>query len=190
MRPDDAAPWQCLIGLEKRHSLSPPALELAKRIADQEKESTDVLITLARAFLESATTETLQLCERWARDAVAQAPENAHYQRTLALVLCALGRESEALEPTRKYLESVDVVARSPADATDLLIRIAAGGQVEGAISALEESSSRDVLEPLIVGLKMSLGEEVKAPTEIVEVGKDIVEQIRQLRKKHEPPAN
>jgi hypothetical protein len=42
----------------------------------------------------------------------------------------------------------------------------------------VQESPSAPLLEPLIVGLRLFLNEEVKAPAEILEVGKDVAKRI------------
>ena len=45
------------------------------------------------------------------------------------------------------------------------------------------ESRSAEILEPLVVGLRMYVGEDVKAAAEIMEVGKDVVKRIEQRKK-------
>jgi hypothetical protein len=44
----------------------------------------------------------------------------------------------------------------------------------------VSESKAADKFEPLIVGLKIFLGEEPQVAQEILEVGQDIAERIRQ----------
>ncbi len=39
-------------------------------------------------------------------------------------------------------------------------------------------------MEPLVVGLRMCLGEDVQIATEIMEIGKDVVKRIEERREK------
>jgi hypothetical protein len=76
----------------------------------------------------------------------------------------------EAVEKTIKY-------------AVELFRNLAAAGHGPAALKILTESPSAQLLEPLIVGLRLSLGEDVLVATEILEVGKDVAEQIEERRK-------
>ncbi|MBA3030948.1 MAG: hypothetical protein FP816_19340 [Desulfobacteraceae bacterium] len=53
-----------------------------------------------------------------------------------------------------------------------------ASGHAKEALEILLESEAKKHLEPLVVGLKMVLGEDVKTAPEIREVAKDVVKRI------------
>ena len=57
---------------------------------------------------------------------------------------------------------------------------LAARGHGKEAVEVLCDSPSADVLEPLVVGLRLFIGEEVSAAAEILEVGKDVAKKVEQ----------
>jgi len=60
----------------------------------------------------------------------------------------------------------------------------AAYGFGKKTLDIIESSPSAHLLEPLIVGLKLDLGDEVIVAQEILEVGKDVQKRIQELREK------
>jgi hypothetical protein len=65
--------------------------------------------------------------------------------------------------------------------ATDFLIQAAAAGYAREAVELLSMSKGADVLEPLVVGLRIYLGETPQVAKEIVEIGQDVAERIRDV---------
>jgi hypothetical protein len=61
---------------------------------------------------------------------------------------------------------------------------IAARGYEREAFEILKESSWAEALEPVVVALRLRLGEDVKAAAEIMEVAKDVVKRIEEMRDK------
>ena len=110
------------------------------------------------------------------------APDDAHYQDRLSSVLSVMGKCDEALEAARRYLGDADCVKRTTEDAVELFANLAAAGSGREALRVLVESPSAEILEPLIVGLRLFLGEDVKVAAEILEVGKDVAKRIEQRR--------
>ena len=51
-------------------------------------------------------------------------------------------------------------------------------------LKVLRESGCADLLEPLVVGVALYVGEDVKVAAEIMEVGKDVAERIKERCKK------
>ena len=102
----------------------------------------------------------------------------------LILVLwLELERREEALEGLREYLEKRETVKEDVNGATDMFVQLAAAGYGKEALEVLRGSASAEILEPLVVGLAMYVGEDVKVAAEIMEVGKDVVKRIEQRRK-------
>ena len=110
------------------------------------------------------------------------APNAGNHRHTLALVLCALGKATEALEQTRLYLSVLEMVRERPSDATDLITELAAHGWARQALEVLKTSPSAEVLEPLVVGLRLFLREDVNVAAEVLAVGKDVKARIGRRR--------
>lgn len=103
-------------------------------------------------------------------DADAMLSEAIMYQRLmmrthgLFMLLVSVGR-SDVDEKQLDYLSL-------------LVMELAASGQGDAALRILEGSRASRQLETLIVALKLLLAQEVHAPTEILEVAKDVVKRI------------
>ncbi len=69
---------------------------------------------------------------------------------------------------------------------TELLISAAAAGHAREALNLLIESPARAQLEPLEIGLRLFLGEEPRTAQEILEVGKDVAQRIRDEQHKRD----
>ncbi len=141
-------------------------------------------------LLNAFTREVFELDERsllpgalaLARRAVALAPETASFHHTLASIECALGSPQDALKSVQKYLADPKTVRDTLVDATNLFVELAARGEGRGALQVLLESPSRDQLEPLAVGIRIFLGEDVNVAVEIKEIGSDVARRIAQRR--------
>jgi len=94
-----------------------------------------------------------------------------------------LKRPNEALELVSKYLEKSGLEEQNVIDTIELFVGLAAAGYGREALKILVGVPSVEILEPLVVGLRMYLGEDVKAAAEIMEVGKDVVKRIEQLKR-------
>ena len=96
-------------------------------------------------------------------------PENQRATLALAAVLANIGRLDESFEVLTSYL-SQSKFSEENADAiTELLIRLVVTGRAEDVLKRLQDSTSAEPLEPLVVGLRLYLGEDVKAAAEIME---------------------
>lgn len=128
-------------------------------------------------------TGRLREAEEWARKAILSNPGNASCQHTLAIILCYAGNLDESLEHANAYLQDVNTVSQTIDDAIALFTILTSRGYGKQSIKILQDSPSAKNLEPLIVGLRLYSGEseiDVKAPVEILEVGKDIVKRIQE----------
>jgi len=99
-------------------------------------------------------------------------------QATKIKVLLQIGRFSDALNEMsgfiRQYHQSENLID----EVVGLYIDLAAYGYSEDALKLLFASSTEENFEPLVVALKLFLGQETNAPTEILEVAKDVVKLI------------
>ena len=80
------------------------------------------------------------------------------------------------------YLADWNVVEETVDYAIDLFVGLAATGHSSEGLRILQDAPSVDLLEPLVVGLRLYLGENVKAAAEIMEVAKDVVQRIDERR--------
>jgi len=183
LKPDDAWAWarRFILRLEK---LGGPeeAFKLAEECLATLPGNPGVLNVFAWELYSHGQRAFLPQAEAWARKAVAMAPENGYCPGTLASILCAVGKEAEALEHARAYLEDTAAVQRTVDDAINLFVDLAAGGRGSEALELLRKSPSAELLEPLVVGLELLVGEEPRAATEIMEVAGDVLERIQHRR--------
>ena len=72
-----------------------------------------------------------------------------------------------------------------PNKSLELFVELAASEHTKEALGILVNSPVQKHLEPLVVGLKLHMGEDVKTVTEILEIAKDVVKRIEERLKKH-----
>ena len=110
-------------------------------------------------------------------------PEVAWRWGKLAELLAFEGRRpGESLKSAKRYLEHNEWIAKNVDSATRLFTALAGIGFGSEALKIVSESPSAQLLEPLVVGLRLHLGEDVKAPAEVMEVASDVVRLIEQMR--------
>lgn len=79
-----------------------------------------------------------------------------------------------------------DLVANQVEPITELFIQIAAFGYADNILEILTESLAEKHLEPLIFGLRVYCGQEVRTAPEILEVAKDVVKRIEAQKREIE----
>ena len=163
----------------KRHE---DALRKADEIISRRSDDTNLLNSLSWEFYQQRDLSLLPQAETWARQAVANTPTNPNIHHTLACILCSLGKGEEALESARKYIQDAAAVEKTIDDAIELFVGLAASGFAKEALGILANSSAERYLEPLVVGLKLFMGEDVQTAIEILEVAKDVVRKIEELK--------
>ncbi|NQT11790.1 MAG: hypothetical protein HQ582_03515 [Planctomycetes bacterium] len=185
LKSDDAWAWEERFTLRLEKLGGPEeACKLAEECFAKLPGNPGVLDSFAWELYSHGQRAFLPQAEAWARKAVAMAPEDGNSRHTLASILCAAGKEAEALEHARVYLEDTATVQRTVDDAINLFVDLAAGGCGSEALDVLRNSPSAELLEPLVVGLELLVGEEPRAATEIMEVAGDVLERIE--RRRHE----
>ena len=99
-----------------------------------------------------------------------------------------VGLVATFLDRHREALDSLDVIARSEhgapstAKLTVLALMLAACGEAETTLHTLQASPLASEVEPLIVALRMHLGETVYVAQEIEEVAEDLLASLREIR--------
>jgi tetratricopeptide (TPR) repeat protein len=155
---------------------------VARQFAGRVKNDYSKLNSLAWLFYEQTQTKYLAEPELWARSALECAPleEKWWVAHTLAAILGAQGKWEESLDVAPMFLDATADNESAVGDATDFIISAAANGNAKSALDLVLGSKGAGALEPLILGLKLFLGEtEYKAP-EIVEIGRDVAQRIRE----------
>jgi tetratricopeptide (TPR) repeat protein len=183
LKPDDAwARGQLVALLIEQEDRRNEGLELAEKYSKSYPEDVFLLNGLAWTFYSARSKVDLGRAEAWAREAVRLSPDESGCQHTYACILCAMNKGDEALAPAEKYFNDATLVSKRVDDAIELGVQLAVAGVARQAVDMLQESPSAAYLEPLIVGLKVFLGEEVKAAAEILEVGKDVAKRISERK--------
>ncbi|MCP4680150.1 MAG: tetratricopeptide repeat protein [Deltaproteobacteria bacterium] len=180
VRPTDSWTWGELASLlledSKRHE---DARALAEEGLSKQPENAGLHNSIAWAFYEHADRKYFPKAEAWAKRAITLSPDDANYHHTFACIVAVQGRGAEALGSTEAFLNNRDHVSEYIDDTTELFILIAASGCTKDALSILQASPSRNLLEPLETALQLFLGEDVKVAAEVIEVARDIVDRIR-----------
>ena len=160
------------------------ALQTAEEVISRKPDDSMLLNSIAWTFYKHENLSLLPKAENWSRQAVSLSPENASAHHTFACILSALGKGSEALSSARRYIQDSALVENSIEDAIELFVELSASGQAKEALDILVNSPVQQHLEPLVVGLKLYIGEEVKTAAEILEVASDVVKRIEKRSKK------
>lgn len=155
------------------------ALKTAEEAVGRSPENPELLNGIAWAFYNHHDLDMLSKAAEWSEKAVTLSPDSPHIRHTLACILSALGRGNEALAHANAYIQDTSFVERTIEDAIELFVELAASGQPKEALKLLLDSEASKHLEPIVVGIKMYIGEDVKTAPEIKEVAKDIVKRIK-----------
>lgn len=148
-----------------------------------ERNSEDVatLATITAFIVAKGFTESLPNAEAWARKAVAIRHSSAT-AAVLAFVLTELRKWQEALEYSRSVFDAAGENEQCRRMSAVLVIRVAAAGLEKEALTLVRASRGFSALEPLAVGLQTYLGETPAVAKEILEIGQDVADQIRQYQ--------
>jgi tetratricopeptide (TPR) repeat protein len=96
-------------------------------------------------------------------------------------VLAELGRWNEAIDGLPRVLQNEPFVRDFAMAIAEFMVHASAAGYPAEMLAPLKSSPARLQLEPVFVALQILAGEDHNAPQEVVEVAKDIVQQIKDL---------
>ena len=177
----DTSCWLKLISLQMDELHSPEkALQTAQKAIEAADRSPEMLSAMAQAFYQNGWNDYLDTAETWSREATEKEPDNSAYMLTLGSILGAMIRWEEALEISPLFLKTNEFIAENINVVTSFFINSAAAGYADETLKILEQSNIQKVMEPLITGLKIFLGEKVRAPQEVMEIGKDVAKRIKE----------
>jgi tetratricopeptide (TPR) repeat protein len=172
-----------LLELRLRRGVDQEAvLSEARKWIQRAGDNPKVLSAIARSVVLSNLRPAFPEAEGWARKALAKDPgwKNA---AVLADVLAAEQKWQEALETWGPVLDASAGDEQARGKAIELLTEAAAAGHARAALEKLSASSGAQALEPLSVGLRIYMGETPPVAKEIVEVGQDVAQRIRERQK-------
>ncbi len=107
------------------------------------------------------------------------------YREELPSIIRHLTTEEEWQDALRASRSAIQAAASSETAAklaTELMISVAAAGHAKEALATLAQSEGAAALEPLAVGLRIFLGESPTKARELLDVGRDVAQQIRDLQ--------
>ena len=145
------------------------------------------LEAMARFVLSSNLTEGLPQAEAWAREGTAASSSPGTVLETLPLVLAAQNKWKEAVQAARPLMDAAADYKEAQKSITEFLIQAAAAGDAREGLDLLQNSKGATAVEPLLVGLRIYLGETPQVAKEILEIGKDVAERIRHVSLSNKP---
>lgn len=83
------------------------------------------------------------------------------------------------LRLARQTAGDASYVAKAMSESIDLFVYMAGVGYAREALDILVGSPSEELLEPLVVGLRLHLGEKVNVNVMVYEVGADVLKRIK-----------
>lgn len=144
------------------------------------------LESMARFVLTSNLTEGLPQAEAWAREGTASGIPGS-VMETLPLVLAAQNKWNEAVQASQPVMDAAADFKEAQESITDFLIQAAAAGYAREGLELLQNSKGAAALEPLLVGLRIYLGETPQVAKEVLEVGQDVADGIRHISRSNKP---
>jgi len=182
--PDFDRGWAGLFRTKLKQQKLDDAVKVAEKCLVSTQRSPLSLNFLAWALFEEGEMGTLQQAEDWAKEALEKEPDNSSFVHSLASILGRQGKWSEALALTPAFLKDIEHVEEHSNYVTDFVIEAAAAGYGSQILSLLVNSAGIEALEPLAVGVRIHLGEDVSVAQEVLEVGKDVATRIKTLQNK------
>ena len=156
------------------------AIKTAEQFLKISGRSAQNLNILAWLFFENGYNKYFEQAEAWSKEAVKKDSDVPEYQHTHAALMGGLGKWEESLKIARNFLNDKDFVKSELKEITNYFITAASAGHADKAIRILEQHPEIQVLEPVVVGMKIFIGEEFRTAQEIKEIGQDVAERIRE----------
>ena len=181
LEPTECYSWMNLIKFQFESLKNPQkALKTAEQFLKTSGRSVQNLNLLAWLFFKNGYNTHFEQAGAWSKEAVDKDKEKPEYQHTLAAILGGLGKWDESLKIAQQFLNNKDCIKRELKEITDYFITVAAAGNADKAIRILEQHTDIPALEPIIVGLKIFIGEEFLTAQEISEIGQDVAMRIKE----------
>ena len=181
--------WEQLILLQMLALNDPDlALKTAQNYLEGAKRTPASLRNVASTFVEQHRPELYPQAGAWIQEAIEKAPEESPDRIVIASLLGGIGQWKDAIDIASQFLKNTDRADSFVGQLTDFFINAAASDYAEEVLTSLEKTPGASILEPLVAGLQIFLGEEPVIAQEILEVGRDVAERI-EMRKQQTSPA-
>ncbi len=163
-------------------------LELALAALEAIPNDAGLLNALAWSFYKGTAAALPKQVVTWSKQAVEinHSEDNIH---SLACILARSGQANAALSLTKELLAFSEYSEIMADDMVTLSAGLAASGHATEAISLLSDSDCATTLEPVLVALRMFLGEEVSVAPEIEQIARDVLVEFMSVQKAREDPA-
>ncbi len=182
--PKDYKIWEQLFKLQMEEMNDPKAvLESAQKYLEISELSPDSLLNVMSTFNENNWGELYAEIEIWLKGAFEKNSDDWPYQVLLALYLGSIKKWKEADITVKVLFNDEKQITEIVGEVTEFIIRAASGGYAKEAIRLINGTPAYQILEPLVVGLKIYLKEDTKVAQEIYEVGLDVAKKIEIARK-------
>jgi tetratricopeptide (TPR) repeat protein len=122
----------------------------------------------------------LEEAEKSVRESLKIAPMNWKANGLLAHLLISQQKWTELWNIFSNLLIVLETEEAASELIIDLLLKIAATGHAARVLQMVSESKIASNLEPLVVGLQLFLGEQPLVAQEILEIGQDVAQRIRE----------
>ena len=174
----NVADWDLLFQAHTAANKDSEAIALAEEVLSKAAPDPKLFDRISRGLLSiNELDRALPLSQK----AITLVPNQAGFLWTYSSILVRKGRLDDACRSLETALADADGVDKEKAEWISLFVELAAKGGAARALPSLQKSACAEILEPLVVALRLYVGENVKVAAEIEEVAKDIVARITSL---------
>ena len=153
------------------------AKELADELLNLAHRTPEALNSIAWAITSSGPPRLFALATSYALEAHEKNSGNWAILHTLVMSLAADGKAEEALDRMPQLLQDLD--SSRVTDFIDICVELARHGAAKGVLKLLQANEAEaELLEPLVVALRMVEGQELYVAAEVQEVADDIAARI------------
>jgi tetratricopeptide (TPR) repeat protein len=170
--------WDMLFQAHTAADKDSEAIALAEEVLREATPDPKLFDRISRGLLSvNELDRALPLSQK----AISLAPNQARFLWTYSSILVRQGRLDDACRSLETALADAAGVDKEKTEWITLFIELAAKGGAANTLAILRKSACAEILEPLVVALRLYVGENVKVAAEIEEVAKDIVARITSL---------
>jgi Tfp pilus assembly protein PilF/DNA-binding transcriptional regulator GbsR (MarR family) len=166
---------------EEAEPLYLQALEMRRKFFEESHpDISKTLRSLSRLYCKQGHPEK---AEALLRNSIQKGNKNPQIACALINTLMKQDKWQEVFQELRVLLTTVTPEGDLIASLTDIFIDIAGAGYGKEAVEILKMGEVKETLKALIVGIQIYLGEQPIAAQEVLEIGKDVAQRIRQCKK-------
>jgi hypothetical protein len=136
--------------------------------------------SLSRLYCKQGHPEK---AETLLRDSIQRGNKSPQIACELLIALMQQDKWQTVLSELRTLLTTVTPEGDLIGSLTDIFIDVAGAGYGKEAVEILKTGEVKETLKSLIVGIQIYLGEQPIAAQEVLEIGKDVAQRIRDRKK-------